>query len=221
MFTRYGVYFTAEGDLAARGAAWLGWNVAAGVGVAHPDVGVDLAEVTATPRKYGFHGTMKPPFRLAEGRDEAGLREAFGALCAGVRPAICAGLEVARLGRFLALVPQGDASDLKALAAKVVRDLDEFRAAPSAAELEKRRGRGLSEAQEENLRLWGYPHVMDQFRFHMTLTGRMKDLTEVQHAAETYFDPVLPRPFRLDTMTLVGERADGMFCEIERRPLGR
>lgn len=221
MFTRYAIYYTAGGEFAQRGAFWLGWDVAAGETAAHPEVGLALDEVTQTPRKYGFHGTIKPPFRLAEGRAEDGLWEAFASLCAGVSPVICEGLEVARLGRFLALVPMGDASDLRALAAKVVRDLDGFRAPASAAELEKRRKGGLSAAQEENLQNWGYPHVMDQFRFHMTLSGRMKDLSEVHQAAQAYFAPVLPRPFRVDSLTLVGEQPDGMFREIERRALGR
>lgn len=222
MFTRYGVYYTAEGGFAEAGAAWLGWHIADGTAVAHPEVeGPHLPELTETPRKYGFHGTIKPPFALADGTTEADLRGAFATLCDTVKPVICDGLQVARLGRFLALTPRGDTADLAALAAKAVRDLDRFRAAPSEAELAKRRQSNLTPAQEENLALYGYPYVMDQFRFHMTLTGRTRELDTVQQAAERYFAPVLPDPFRVDALTLVGEGDGGRFIEIDRRPLGR
>lgn len=222
MFTRYAVYYTPAGALASKGACWLGWDVAAGSTVAHPDsVGLDLAEITQTPRKYGFHGTIKPPFALAEGAEPEALRMAFATLCDSLHPVEVDALGVSRLGRFLALTPRGDASDLAALAAKAVRDLDSFRAPPSEAELEKRRKGGLSPAQEENLRNWGYPYVMDQFRFHLTLSGRMKDLGPVAEAAETYFADALTAPYRFDALALVGERPDGMFETIERRGLGR
>ncbi|MEW9921566.1 DUF1045 domain-containing protein [Marimonas sp. MJW-29] len=222
MFTRYAVYFTADGMLGARGAAWLGWDIAMGAAMPQPGLsGIDLAAVTEKPRRYGFHGTIKPPFALKDELREDALQAAFGALCKAVRPVVCEALEVSRLGRFLALTPVGDASDLKALAAKVVRDLDCFRAPPTEAELARRRGARLTPAQEENLTLWGYPHVMDQFRFHMTLSGRMKDLSEIQETAERYFAPVLARPFRMDSLTLVGERPDGTFVNIARRELGR
>ena len=31
----------------------------------------------------------------------------------------------------------------------------------------------LSEAQRAHLLRWGYPYVMDEFRFHMSLTGSL------------------------------------------------
>ena len=67
-FDRYAIYFTPQGSLAEAGAAWLGWDLARGRTVAHPDVaGLDVAALTETPRKYGLHATIKPPFVLAEG----------------------------------------------------------------------------------------------------------------------------------------------------------
>ena len=49
-----------------------------------------------------------------------------------------------------------------------------FARPPGAAELERRRKAGLSAAQEKMLLRWGYPYVLDEFRFHLTLTGRLQ-----------------------------------------------
>jgi len=218
-FDRYAVYFTPDGALARAGAAWLGWDVAQGCAVAHPDLGaVDLAGITSTPRKYGMHGTLKPPFALAQGTDAEELRMAVHALAEGLTPVLLAGLEVAALGPFLALKPAGDQTGLARLAAGVVMQLDRFRAPPSEAELARRRQSNLSAAQEQHLRDWGYPYVMDQFRFHITLTGRLSRAQEVEIApvARAYFAPYLTAPFVIGSLTLAGQGADGMFNEIER-----
>ena len=37
----------------------------------------------------------------------------------------------------------------------------------------RRNPSGLTPRQREFLDLWGYPYVMEEFRFHMTLTGRL------------------------------------------------
>lgn len=38
------------------------------------DLGMqEISYHTALPRRYGFHGTIKAPFRLAEGHSEAAL----------------------------------------------------------------------------------------------------------------------------------------------------
>lgn len=223
MFTRYAIYYTPQGTFASAGAAWLGWDMATAQDVAHPVIeGLDLADLTTRPRKYGFHATVKAPFVLAEGMDVAALHDALYAVCAGAAPVRLNGLEVAALGRFLALVPLGDQSALREMAAGVVQALDRFRAAPSDEELVRRRKANLSVEQEENLVCWGYPHVMDQFRFHMTLTGPVpRGLVDgVHQRVAKHFTPALPAPFVIDSLTLAGERPDGRFELITRVPFG-
>ncbi|MEL6600002.1 MAG: DUF1045 domain-containing protein, partial [Pseudomonadota bacterium] len=118
MFDRYAVYFTPGGDLARVGAAWLGWDLSTGATVPHPDVpGIDVEAATRTPRKYGLHATIKPPFRLAEGRTVEGLAKDLEAFCRAQPPVTFEGLALSRLGRFLALLPEGDQTHLSALAA--------------------------------------------------------------------------------------------------------
>ena len=221
-FVRYAIYVTpAPGPLADFGAGWLGWDPAAGAPRAHPETGLPLAEITAVPRRYGLHATMKPPFRLAPGTNAAELETALAGFCAAHAPVRLDGLALARLGRFLALRPEGDTTALDALSAATVRAFDPFRAPLTEAELARRRARPLSPAEEANLRAWGYPYVMDAFRFHMTLTGDLPGATRaaVEAALGPRLVPLLPRPFVIDALSLMGEDAEGRFHLIRRQPL--
>ncbi|MFN6976594.1 MAG: DUF1045 domain-containing protein [Gemmobacter sp.] len=224
-FRRYAIYWRpAPGPLADFGAAWIGWDPGAGVEVAHPDLpGLPLpvADITATPRKYGLHATIKPPFRLAEGQSAAALDAALRAFCAARAPAAAAGLRLAPVGPWLALVADGDGAGIGALAGAVVAELDAFRAPPDAAEIARRNPGALSPRQRAMLDRWGYPYVMDEFFFHVTLSGQLAPEAQaaVRAALEPVVAPLCPRPFPLDALTLCGEGADGRFREIHRYAL--
>lgn len=197
--------------MADFGASWLGWDVVHGQLTRQPDL-PDLRDITMTPRKYGFHGTLKPPFRLKEGRTVADLDKAVAELAASLAPAVCDGLALTSLGRFLALTPQGDTETLQRVAAACVSALDGFRAAASDAELARRRASGLTARQDALLVQWGYPYVMEEFRFHLTLSGQLPE-PEITTWSGTVqkFLPKLPAPFILDQIALCGEREDGHF----------
>lgn len=219
-YTRFAIYYVPpEGSLADFGAAWLGWDVVRGCETVQPEL-TGLRDITMTPRKYGFHGTLKPPFRLKEGHGLDDLKKATSEMAAALAPASCEGLDLTPLGRFLALTPRGDMGSLQRVAGACVRDLDGFRAPASEAELARRRKAGLTQQQEALLTQWGYPYVMDEFRFHLTLTGRMhKDVlpqwTDILRASL----PDLPAPFVMDQIALCGERDDGQFEVIHRYTL--
>lgn len=182
-----------------------------------PGLGGRLAEVTATPRKYGFHATLKPPFRLAEGMTVEALDDALQAFAASQAVVTVDRLAVSRIGHFLALTPQGDTGGLQGMAARCVTEFDRFRAPLTPADMERRRAAGLSPRQEVLLAEWGYPYVLDEFRFHMTLSGRLsdEDLALVQSVAESAV-PALPEPYAFEGVALVGERPDGMFQLVHR-----
>ena len=224
-FSRYAVYFTLpDGPLDQFCAAWLGWNAKTAERLDPPmvdDLPMPPHDITATPRKYGFHGTIKPPFRLAEAQSFDALRDAVSDLCASAAPVALDGFELARLGGFLALVPDGDATGLANLAARVVQELDDFRAPLNEAELAKRRNRPLTPAQEAYLDAWGYPYVLEEFRFHMTLSGSLdiQQAEEVRAALMKPLAPLLPRPVQIDALTLCGEDTNGMFHELHRYTL--
>jgi putative phosphonate metabolism protein len=224
-FSRYAVYYAPDpGDFADLASSWLGWDAAHGQIVSHPVVpGLPLlaAEITQTPRTDGFHGTLKPPFRLAPATSVQGLHEALTGLSDRLSPVEMPGLSLHPLGRFLALTPTGDQTALARLAATIVQELDYFRAAPTDTELEKRRKSRLSEKQNAYLETWGYPYVMDEFRFHLTLTGRLpkSQVETVAQSLEAVFAPVLPTPFKIPNICLFGEAEDGRFHILHRYTL--
>ncbi len=224
-FSRYAVYVTLpRGPLSDFGSAWLGWNAATGERPDAPIVhGLPMPahEITATPRKYGLHGTIKPPFRIAEGRSHDHLHDALAGFCATRAPVVLDGLALTRLGRFLALTPVGDTDALSGLAAAAVCDLDPFRAPLTTGDLAKRRNSRLSPRQDALLTTWGYPYVMEQFRFHITLTGKLDaaQAEQVRDALLPHVHDRLPRPFVIDALTLCGEDQTGYFHELHRYAL--
>lgn len=219
-FTRFAIYYLPpDGALAEFGAAWLGWDAIRGAAAVQPVV-PGLDDVTMTPRKYGFHGTLKPPFRLARGTSAEALAKAVAMMAQDCAPAVAEGLALRRLGRFLALTPEGDQTGIARVAATCVEVLDPFRAPTGAAELARRRKAGLTDRQDDYLVRWGYPYVMEEFRFHLTLTGRLEPET-IDHwtaIAKAHLPP-LPHPFAMEEVALVGERPDGCFELIQRYAL--
>ena len=179
-----------------------------------------LRDITMTPMKYGFHGTLKPPFRLAEGQTAEQLRLAVAEVAAALSPTTCERIALTTLGGFLALTPQGDASGLRRVADACVRDLDTFRAPATEPELTRRRAAGLSAQQEALLTQWGYPYVMKEFRFHLTLSGRLPaaDILHWSAVVDQHL-PSLDKPFPIDQIALCGERSDGRFELIQRHAL--
>jgi len=210
---RAAIYFTPPADhsLTRAAAAWLGRDAFTGTAVPRGDVpGFDTEEVdtlTADPRRYGFHATLKPPFRFAEGEGIDTLRAALAAF-AGVRAAVpLPALRLERLGLFFALTSAAPVPALQALGDDIVRAFDRFRAQPSEAEIARRRPERLTPRQRENLATWGYPYVLDEFRFHMTLTGPVPE--ERRSAMEAVlaerFAAFVGRPFVIDAVGLFVE----------------
>lgn len=221
-YKRFAVYYAPPkgSDFATAGAAWLGWDADAGKSAPHPDLGLDLDEMTATPRKYGLHATIKPPLRLTV--PPAAFLEAVEALAQSETPVNMGRLQLRPLDGFLAIVPEDQPQPLVDLAARVVRDLDAFRAPLTDAEFAKRRTADLSLRQVEMLRDWGYPYVMNEYWFHVTLSGRLslKLMPEALRAAQAWFGPVLEHPHWLRELAVFGEDARGQFHVLRRFPLG-
>ncbi len=220
MFQRYAVFYTPDVALARAGAAWLGWDSGLSTRVGHPDIReFDLTALTKTPRKYGLHGTVKPPFHLQAGTRADDLQTELAKLCAQTAPVTLDGLQVSTLSGFVALVPIGDQSKLASMAASVVTKLDHFRAPPTEAEIARRRATPLNAAQERHLANWGYPYVMDHFRFHMTLSNKSEVAPRLAHVARRYFADHLATPLKINALTFMGQDRAGMFHQLHRYAL--
>jgi putative phosphonate metabolism protein len=221
---RYAIYYAPRaGAFATAAAAWLGWDLQTGRKVVQPALTLPrpLADLTAEPRKYGFHGTLKAPFRLGLGVELADLQHGIKTLASQLAPVEMSGLTLHNLHGFLALVPQGDPADLLDLGAEVVRFLDPYRAALSDAEYARRRPEALTERQRELLGAYGYPFVMEEFQFHLTLSGPVTEpeVEAMQPAALAHFAGLIPQPFAVEDLCLCGEDHAGRFHLLNRYPL--
>jgi putative phosphonate metabolism protein len=221
---RFAVYYAPrKGEFADRTARWLGWDPATGQAVAQDAVpGIaDTAAITRDPGRYGFHGTIRAPFRLAEGVSAAEVGTCVAQLAASLPPVICTGLALENLHGFLALTPQGCEAALLEFAAQVVERTNHLRAPLSEAEIARRRPQSLSPRQRDLMARWGYPYVMEEFRFHLTLTDRLpaSDAGPIAEALQTHFAPVLPQPFVVEDLCLFGEDAAGRFHLLHRYAL--
>ncbi len=224
MTRRYAIYYAppAGTELSRFGAEWLGRDAETGQ-TAEPSHMQHITrtmwqDATAAPRLYGFHGTLKPPFRLTPGTDETDMFAALAALGEDQAPVDAGGLRLTQLGRFLALMPE-QADGIAALAARCVREMDRFRAAPSPDELARRRAAGLTAAQESLLQRWGYPYVLEEYRFHMTLTDGLDDPAQVRFRDELAgrTQKFIATPLTISDLSVFTQDAPGTPFRLMRR----
>jgi len=178
-YPRYAIYFAPAPDsvLNRFGAALLGYDAFSGAEPPFPDdimeAVPDWRELTQDPRQYGFHGTLKAPFALTPGVSETELLAACESFAGTARRIPVIAPVVKPISGFIAVVPAEASDELNLLAADCVAEFDGFRAPLSAEDRARRNPSALTPAQVAHLDRWGYPYVMEDFRFHMTLTGRV------------------------------------------------
>jgi putative phosphonate metabolism protein len=225
---RYAIYFIPEprSELARFGAAWLGRDVETGRVCMQPAVSGfapdALAALTAEPRRYGLHGTLKPPVALAAGCTETEFLAAVEDFAAKREGFDLPPLQLASIGRFLALVPSMSCPAVNALADACLEALDKFRRPPDAHELERRRVGGLTAKQDGYLLRWGYPYVSDEYRFHITLTGRLDNATREQLmlVLDGMLAPLARRAVPVNNLCVAVEvELGGNFSLLRRFPL--
>lgn len=212
---RYAVYFcpAAGSELDAFGRQWLSADSVPGVAPER------FRALTANVRRYGWHATLCAPFALAPSANYEDLRR-IAVDIAQQASAIELPLQLNRLGAFLALRPSIDESSVKALAEQCVLHLNALRA-PGSEEAWQRRAPHLDEIERALFRHYGYPYVLDRYRFHMTLSAPASDAEE--QALRDWLAPRLAKLVRahVDALTICLEPAPGQpFEEIERIPLG-
>lgn len=189
---RYAIYYAPSPRTALwrAGSEWLGWDAARGVSLLPPALPggllARLAPLTRRAAHYGWHATLKAPFRLAAGVDEAQLLQQVAALAASCTP-FSLPLQVGTLRDATVLRVAGDSAAIDALAERCVRQL-----LPLGAPAPDRPG--LSPREAELHAAWGYPYVLDQFCFHLTLAQRSREpalQAAIERAASAHFDTLL------------------------------
>lgn len=227
MAQRYALYLAPAGDseLHRFTSRWLGRDAVTGETLEQPFVehvpADKLREITVSPRRYGFHGTIKPPFRLANGCTAEDFHEAARRFAAAW-PALRLKLQVRSLRGFLALMLAKPSPQLHNFAAACVRDFERFRAPLRPEEMAERERAPLTPRQRAHLKRFGYPYVIEDFVFHMTLTDKlqnnMHDRVLTDLCARTR--PLVAEPFHADALCVFEEPApDAPFRLTARYPL--
>jgi putative phosphonate metabolism protein len=178
-FPRYAIYYVAAPgtELDRFGTQMLGYDAVSGDDLPFPDgimqMAPDWRDLTKDPRKYGFHATLKAPLSLAPGNTEAELLAACESFADRPRPIPVIRPIVDSISGFIAVVPATPSAGLERIAADCTSEFDSFRAPLTSEDRARRNPSDLTPGQRKYLDRWGYPYVMEEFRFHMTLTGRL------------------------------------------------
>ncbi len=213
MSERYAIYFTlAQNDpLYQLAAQWFGYDFYQGC---KPSIRMDhhallkplfpYTDYNAKASMYGFHATLKPPFRLKRGVSHKQLVKILKHFSKLHSPFSCSELSLQQLGDFLALVPSKPCAKLNRLAKDCVQTFDVFRDELVAEEIQKRNPASLTDDQRLMLKLWGYPYVLDEFRFHMTLTDSLtqQQIDLCKPLLKSYFHPYTARAMKVDQVSL-------------------
>jgi len=211
---RAAVYYAPAADdvLWQSGCAWLGQDCESGFLVPQPDV-PGIAAATSDPRRYGFHATLKPPMRL-RGGFAAFLADAER-LALRLRPFAMPRLRIADDFGFLAILPVEKCAALDEAAALCVTELDAHRL-PEDAAARAKRAVGRNAAQLGYLERYGYPYVLDEWWFHMTLSngGAGERLLD---PARKFFAEALEVPRMFERLAVYVEAEKGADFRLVRR----
>jgi putative phosphonate metabolism protein len=209
---RYAIFFVppATSALYRFGSSVLGYDSYSGheiSSISGNDINdAEWRQLTAEPRRYGFHATLKAPFGLQGEHSQADLIAEVTRFADGSAslPRIAASIRL--LDGFAALVPSEQVPALDLLASRCVRHFDRFRRPLTGPERSRRLAQNLTSRQILHLGRWGYPYVFEDFRFHMTLTGRLptgraEAVLGLLHG--TLEQQAVPEHIKVDTIALL------------------
>jgi hypothetical protein len=227
MSARYAIYYTPEegSPLAVFGRTWFDEKKNGNPKALANLNPKRLAEVSEATRKYGFHGTLKPPFSLNPSTSPESLLSAARVFARSLSPIEIPPLELAIIGKFIALTPTSQSAALEKLSAACVRAFEAYRVPLSDEQLTSYKQNKLTVHQEQMLEHWGYPYVMEEFRFHISVTDRIDDpheREEIIDALEKLAGAVLSKPVPVREISVFTQASpDAPMVLLERIPFGR
>lgn len=224
---RYAIYYAPEpgSPLDSFGRSWFGPDAAGPPKGTGKLSAARIAELSESSRRYGFHGTLKPPFALNPVTSLESLLQAARVFARTLSPVEIPPLELAIIGKFIALTPTTQSAALEKLAAACVRAFEAFRVPLTDDQMVSYKLNRLTVHQEQMLEHWGYPYVMEEFRFHISVTDRIDndaERKEVMKALDKFAAPVLGKPIMVRDLVVFGQQdIDQPMIAIERIPFGR
>lgn len=224
---RFAIYYApaVTRPLWTRAAEWLGRDPATGAVFNRDIAGMSrdrLAANSISARRYGFHATIKAPMALADGTGRSELEDELTTFGLQHKQVPIGRFKLTLIEGFLALVPERQSEALTRLAGECVARFDRFRRPMSASERQRRIHSGLTAYQIGLVDHYGYPYVMDQFLFHMTLSDRLDpaDRDPLMRAAAEWFGPLLGQQVLLDRLALFHQaEPDSPFMRLADFPL--
>lgn len=224
-YKRYAIYYVPEQSDALLQLAddWFGRSTLTGKPTKRPNIpglsSKKIQSITKTAARYGFHGTLKAPFRLARSATERKFLEAVAALASDLDAARAIKMSLDYSSGFIAIRPSEEDHALRGIGDLCVIALDIFRAPVNTLERMARIQPKLSQEEAQFLLLWGYPYIFNRFRFHMTLTDPIlsREKNKIYTILKDYFETALSAPLNIESICVCGDPGNGQSFDVLQR----
>ena len=209
-----------EHPLWRAGCDWLGRDARQGM----PNTPPARLNVAAAWRD-GFRATLEAPMALRPDVTEAGFLGAVRVLASNHEPFVLPPLRVALLDGYVVLRLREEPSrdhPLRQLADDSVYRLEPWRADLSDSERLHRTRPHHGPRQRAQVDRFGCAQVLDDWRFHITLSGPQDEGSPLRQEASLHFGPALECPLMFDALCVfVDNGRGGPYAIAHRFWLGR
>ena len=229
-YSRYAIYYAPpkESNLEEFGRYWFGWdpinaksinnkqriNYLNGFGIKNLK---NIDKNVLIARKYGFHGTLIPPFKLNKNYSTKTLFKKTEKIAKKFKKFKFYKFKLKKINNFYAFVQNKKNNNINKLSNRLVRELFKFRSPLTKKEIDRRNPSKLSKFQLNILYKWGYPYLMSEFKFHMTLASEVtgnklySELKKIENNKEIILNEIN----NFDKIYIFGENQKGMFENLE------
>ena len=229
-YSRYAIYYAPpkESSLEEFGRYWFGWdplnaklinnkhriNYLNRFGIKNL---INIDKNVLIPKKYGFHGTLIPPFKLNKNYSTNTLFKKTEDIAKKFKKFKFYKFKLKKINNFYAFVQNKKNNNINKLSNRLVRELFKFRSPLTKKEIDRRNPSKLSKLQLNILYKWGYPYIMSEFNFHMTLASEVTgnklyfELKKIEKNKEIILNEIN----NFDKIYIFGENQKGMFENLE------
>lgn len=229
-YSRYAIYYAPpkESNLEEFGRYWFGWdplnaklinnkqriNYLNGFGIKNLK---NIDKNVLIAKKYGFHGTLIPPFKLNKNYSTNLLFKKTEDIAKKFKKFKFYKFKLKKINNFYAFVQNKKNNNINKLSNRLVRELFKFRSPLTKKEIDRRNPSKLSKLQLNILHKWGYPYLMSEFNFHMTLASEVTgnklyfELKKIEKNKEIILNEIN----NFDKIYIFGENQKGMFENLE------
>ena len=221
IYKRFAIYYAPDenSELDVFGRCWLGWDPFLGKEISkkYRKNFLNFDNFVVGPKKYGFHGNLKAPFRLKKEYTYSDLEKKVYEIAKELQRFDVGKLNLKKIGNFIALVPEKN-DKIKYLSNKLVTGLDFLRDELLEEEILKRNPQTLTLNQKKMLTNWGYPYVLDEFNFHLTLTDKIdnKKIDNILKSIKRNLRYIDFEKVNFNNICIFGEKKDEKFYFIKR-----